>query len=54
LTAGTSRSTTAAICIGAAQPYLYSDQDRLLAALMEKVIGPAEKMAKEHAVKPSP
>jgi uncharacterized protein YjbI with pentapeptide repeats len=29
------------------EPYLYEDQDRLLAALTEKVIGPAEAKAKE-------
>jgi hypothetical protein len=29
------------------EPYLYEDQDRLLAALNEKVIGPAEKMAEK-------
>jgi uncharacterized protein YjbI with pentapeptide repeats len=28
------------------EPYLYEDQDRLLAAITEKVIGPAETMAK--------
>ena len=29
------------------EPYLYEDQDGLLAAIMEKVIGPAEAKAKE-------
>jgi len=29
------------------EPYLYEDQDRLLAAITDKVIGPAEKRAKE-------
>jgi hypothetical protein len=29
------------------EPYLYEDQDRLLAALNEKVIGPAEQKAKD-------
>jgi hypothetical protein len=29
------------------EPYLYEDQDRLLAAIMENVIGPAEAKAKE-------
>jgi uncharacterized protein YjbI with pentapeptide repeats len=29
------------------EPYLYEDQDRLLAAITEKVIGPAEAKAKE-------
>jgi len=29
------------------EPYLYEDQDRLLAVLNEKVIGPAEAKAKE-------
>ena len=29
------------------EPFLYEDQDRLLAAVTEKVIGPAEKKAKE-------
>jgi hypothetical protein len=29
------------------EPYLYEDQDRLMAALTDKVIGPAEKKAKE-------
>jgi len=28
------------------EPFLYEDQDRLLAALNEKVIGPAEAKAK--------
>jgi hypothetical protein len=36
------------------EPYLYDDQDGLLAALTEKVIGPAEKMAKKQTVKPNP
>src|ERR1022692_734175 len=31
------------------EPYLYEDQDRLLAALTEKVIGPAEAKAKEQS-----
>jgi hypothetical protein len=29
------------------EPYLYDDQDRLLAALNDNVIGPAEAKAKE-------
>jgi hypothetical protein len=29
------------------EPYLYEDQDRLLAAIMDKVIGPAEAKAKK-------
>lgn len=33
------------------EPYLYEDQDRLLAAIMEKVIGPAEAKAKEQTGK---
>lgn len=28
------------------EPYLYEDQERLLAAIMEKVIGPAEAKVK--------
>jgi hypothetical protein len=31
------------------EPYLYGDQDRLMAALTEKVIGPAEAKAKEQS-----
>jgi hypothetical protein len=31
------------------EPYLYEDQDGLLAAITDKVIGPAEAMAKEQA-----
>ena len=33
------------------EPYLYEDQDRLLAAITDKVIGPAEKKAKEQTGK---
>jgi len=33
----------------ALEPYLYEDQDRLLAALTEKVIGPAERLARRVA-----
>ena len=30
------------------EPHLYDDQDGLLTAMAEKVIGPAKAMAKEH------
>jgi len=33
------------------EPYLYEDQDRLLAVLMDKVIGPAERKAKEQSAR---
>jgi len=36
------------------EPYLYDDQDRLLAALNEKVIGPAAAKAREQTGRPKP
>jgi hypothetical protein len=33
------------------QAYPYEDQDRLLATIMDKVIGPAEKKAKEQTAR---
>jgi hypothetical protein len=35
------------------QPYLYEDQDRLLAAITNRVIGPAEAKAKEQTGTPN-